>query len=148
MTPKFFLLNISSLSPKFSKKDKEKSTFRIQLELSHYLIQTCPTLRQQPALPCRPAGSRHYFQRAHVKCKRHVNHISIFNMIGNHQQYQPVQSPNPNLFLFFFTFSYLIEVCHLGIRSSGNSFPKKTPLYEGVGSIPRIFKIYVCVNLD
>jgi hypothetical protein len=27
--------------------------------------------------------------------------------------------------------------------------PKKIqPLYEGVGSIPKIFKIYVCVSLD
>ena len=27
--------------------------------------------------------------------------------------------------------------------------PKKVlPLYEGVGSIPGIFKIYVCVSLD
>jgi hypothetical protein len=25
---------------------------------------------------------------------------------------------------------------------------QKAPLYEGVGSIPGIFKIYVCVSLD
>jgi hypothetical protein len=33
-------------------------------------------------------------------------------------------------------------------RPSGNPLPKKAPLYEGVGSIPGIFKIYVCVSLD
>ena len=37
---------------------------------------------------------------------------------------------------------------HLGIRLSGNSSPQKALLYEGVGSIPEIFKIYVCVSLD
>ncbi len=38
---------------------------------------------------------------------------------------------------------------HLGIQSSGNPSPQKTPpLYEGVGSIPEIFKIYVCLSLD
>jgi hypothetical protein len=43
----------------------------------------------------------------------------------------------------------LIELSlgHLGIRLSGNLSPK-TPLYKGVGSIPGIFKIYVCVSLD
>jgi hypothetical protein len=38
---------------------------------------------------------------------------------------------------------------HLGIRPSGNPPPQKVlSLYEGVSSIPGIFKIYVCVNLD
>jgi hypothetical protein len=38
---------------------------------------------------------------------------------------------------------------HLGIRPSGNPPPQKVPPhYEGVGSIPRIFKIDVCVSLD
>jgi hypothetical protein len=38
---------------------------------------------------------------------------------------------------------------HLGIRPNGNLPPQKaSPLYEGVGSIPGIFKIYVCVSLD
>jgi hypothetical protein len=35
---------------------------------------------------------------------------------------------------------------HLGIRPSGNSPSQKvSPIYEGVCSIPWIFKIYVCV---
>jgi hypothetical protein len=39
--------------------------------------------------------------------------------------------------------------CHLGIRPSGNpSLQKVPPLYEGVSSIPKIFKIHVCVSLD
>jgi hypothetical protein len=38
----------------------------------------------------------------------------------------------------------LLSDYHLGIRPSGNLPPQKVlPLYEGVGSIPEIFKIYV-----
>jgi hypothetical protein len=38
---------------------------------------------------------------------------------------------------------------HLGIWSSGNfSSQKVSPLYEGVGLIPMIYKIYVCVSLN
>ena len=38
---------------------------------------------------------------------------------------------------------------YLGILPSGNPPPQKAPLlYEGVASIPDIFEIYVCVNLD
>ena len=41
------------------------------------------------------------------------------------------------------------EIGYLGIRPSGNPpLQKVLPLYEGVGSIPLIFKIYVCVSLD
>ncbi len=38
---------------------------------------------------------------------------------------------------------------HLGIWLSSNSFSQRVPpLYEGVGSIPRNPKIYVCMSLD
>ena len=42
-------------------------------------------------------------------------------------------------------FSILLTTCHLGIRPSGNPpFQKASLLYEGVGSIPGVFK-YTCV---
>ena len=38
---------------------------------------------------------------------------------------------------------------HFGIWPSGNSSSQRVPpLYKGVGSIPMISKIYVCVSLD
>jgi hypothetical protein len=41
----------------------------------------------------------------------------------------------------------LIVFGHLGIRPSGNSPPQKASLiYECVGLIPGIFKIYMCVS--
>ena len=48
-----------------------------------------------------------------------------------------------------YEWSIVYDYYHLGIRSSDNLPPKKTtPLYEGIGSIPDIFKIYVYVSLD
>ena len=50
--------------------------------------------------------------------------------------------------LFMFTINTR-TIRHLGIQPSSNPPPQKvSPLYEGVGSIPKIFKIYVCINLD
>ena len=43
----------------------------------------------------------------------------------------------------------LVLKSYLGIRPSANPPPQKASfLYEGVGSIFGIFKIYVCVSLD
>jgi hypothetical protein len=51
--------------------------------------------------------------------------------------------------VLFFLYDQNLCYCHLGIQSSGNlPLQKAPPLYEGVGSISGIFKIYVCVSLD
>jgi hypothetical protein len=50
--------------------------------------------------------------------------------------------------LFMFTVNTR-TICHLGIQPSSNPLSQKvSPFYEGVGSIPEIFKIYVCISLD
>ena len=50
--------------------------------------------------------------------------------------------------LFMFTINTR-TIHHLGIQPSSNPPPQKvSPLYEGVGLISEIFKIYVCINLD
>ena len=45
----------------------------------------------------------------------------------------------------FISMSSLTKKCHLGIRPSSNPHSQKASLlYEGVGSIPGVFK-YMCV---